>query len=89
VIRKRIKTGASVNVNITLNAAQAQALDEYRFSVRALTRSEAARAVFRAGLATLAASAPSNREREAAAAALALWDADDASTPPPQADPRS
>lgn len=76
-----------MNVNITLNEAQLKALDEYRFQGRYLTRSDAARTVFRAGLVMLAARAPSIRERDAASVALELWDAADAPIPPQDPQP--
>lgn len=81
---KKKKPRETLNVNITLTRQQQKALEEYRFSSRAQSRSDAARDILRAGLESLCASAPTERERAAAAAALALWTAHD--TPPlPQA----
>lgn len=73
-----------VNVPLSLSTAQAAAMDQLRFDAHHESRSASYRVVIRAGLVALAQSAQTERERSAAAAALALWDVTDATPPTPQ-----
>lgn len=83
-VKKRKKSKSMINLNTAMTPAQWRALDEYWHAVRAQSRSIGTRAIIRAGLVALASAAPTERDRDAAAAALALWDADDATPIPPQ-----
>ena len=57
-------------------------MDQLRYDAHHESRSASYRVVIRAGLVALAQSAQTERERSAAAAALALWDATTDATPP-------
>lgn len=64
---------ATMNVSLP-KQNQLDAIDSYRFEMRAANMSAAAREIIRAGLVALASDPSNPKRKDAAAKALALWD---------------